>query len=340
MRIEALPVNRPSRPRRPTTPVALTATVVLLSASACGSEDAGSDVNTGERLSGAITVDGSSTVAPLSVVAARVFEERNPGVKVTVGTSGTAGGFAKFCNGETDISDASRRINDAEKAACARNGIAYEEFLVANDGLSVVVNKDNDFADCLTVEQLKKIWEPGSKVASWKDVDPAFPDVKLELFGAGRDSGTFDYFTEAVNGKEGASRTDYSPSEDDNATVRGVAGAKGGLGYFGLSYYEENKDKLKLLKVDGGKGCVEPTPQTVQDGSYKPLSRPLYIYPKADSLDRREVSAFVEFFVVSNEDLARKALFVPLDNLQEAELKKDFENLKLQWGHETPSPSG
>ncbi|WP_328404078.1 PstS family phosphate ABC transporter substrate-binding protein [Streptomyces sp. NBC_00390] len=305
------------------------AAAALLPVSACGT-DAGSNVNSGDKLSGTIKVDGSSTVAPLSTVAAQLFEQRNPGVKATVGTSGTGGGFEKFCNGETDISDASRPIKDEEKAACERNGVAFEEFQVANDGLSVVVSKDNDFAECLTVEQLKKIWEPGSKVTNWKQVDPKFPDLKLDLFGAGTDSGTFDYFTQAINGEEGASRTDYSPSEDDNVTVQGVSGSKEGMGYLGLSYYEENKDNLRLLKIDGGDGCVEPTQATVQDGTYKPLSRPLFIYPKAASLEKKEVKAFVEFYVVSHVDIARKALFVPLNNLQEAELKKDFENLKLQ----------
>ncbi|WP_326728169.1 PstS family phosphate ABC transporter substrate-binding protein [Streptomyces phaeochromogenes] len=249
---------------------------------------------------------------------------------MTVGTSGTGGGFEKFCAGETDISDASRPIKDEEKALCEKKGIKYEEFQVANDGLSVVVSKDNDFVECLTVEQLKKIWEPGSKVNNWKQVDSKFPDEKLELFGAGTDSGTFDYFTDAINGEEGASRTDYSPSEDDNVTVQGVSGSKGGLGYFGLSYYEENKDKLKVLKVDGGDGCVEPTTDTVQDGSYKPLSRPLFIYPKATSLDKAEVEGFVEYYVENNASIAEKAQFVPLNAEQETELKKDLETLKAQ----------
>ncbi|WP_328404080.1 PstS family phosphate ABC transporter substrate-binding protein [Streptomyces sp. NBC_00390] len=322
-------MNIPTSLRRVTAPVALTA-AVMLAASACGGADAGSQGGGGDKLSGTIKVDGSSTVAPLSTAAAQLFQQQNADVKVTVGTSGTGGGFEKFCNGETDISDASRPIKDEEKAACEKKGIKYEEFQVANDGLSVVVSKDNDFAECLTVEQLKKIWEPDSKVTSWKQVDPKFPDVKLELFGAGTDSGTFDYFTDAINGEEGASRTDYSPSEDDNVTVQGVSGSKGGMGYFGLSYYEENKDKLKVLKVDGGDGCVEPTQQTVQNGSYKPLSRPLFIYPKATSLEKKEVEAFVEYYVENNADIAKKSLFVPLNPQQETELKKDLETLREQ----------
>ncbi|MFF3327433.1 PstS family phosphate ABC transporter substrate-binding protein [Streptomyces sp. NPDC002889] len=317
--------------RRAKAPLALTA-VVMLAASACGGADAGgsSSGESGDKLAGTIKVDGSSTVAPLSTAAAQLFQAKNSGVKVTVGTSGTGGGFEKFCAGETDISDASRPIKDEEKAACEKKGIKFEELTIANDGLSVVVSKDNDFVDCLTVEQLKKIWEPKSKVNNWNQVDPKFPNQKLELFGAGTDSGTFDYFTDAINGEEGASRTDYSPSEDDNVTVQGVSGSKGGLGYFGLSYYEENKDKLKALKIDGGDGCVAPTVETVQDGSYKPLSRPLFIYPKATSLDKKEVEAFVEFYVENNADIAKKSQFVPLNATQETELKKDLETLKAQ----------
>ncbi|MEU0679933.1 PstS family phosphate ABC transporter substrate-binding protein [Streptomyces albogriseolus] len=313
--------------RRAKAPLALTA-VVMLAASACGGADAGSGSSDGDKLAGTIKVDGSSTVAPLSTAAAQLFQAENAGVKVTVGTSGTGGGFEKFCAGETDISGASRPIKDEEKAACEKKGIKYEEFQVANDGLSVVVSKDNDWADCLTVEQLKKIWEPGSKVNNWNQVDPKFPDQKLELFGAGTDSGTFDYFTDAINGEEGASRTDYSPSEDDNVTVQGVSGSKGGMGYFGLSYYEENQDKLKVLKIDGGDGCVAPDTKTVQDGTYKPLSRPLFIYPKASSLDKAEVEAFVEFYVENNKSIAEKSQFVPLNATQEAELQKDLEALK------------
>lgn len=315
-------------PRRAIAPAALAAAVVL-AVGGCGGADAGSQGG-GDKLSGTIRVDGSSTVAPLSTAAAQLFQQQNPGVRVTVGTSGTGGGFEKFCNGETEISDASRPIQPEEKARCDRNGVKFEEFQVANDGLSVVVDKDNDFAECLTVEQLRKIWEPGSKVTNWNQVDPAFPDVELELFGAGTDSGTFDYFTQAVNGEEGRSRTDYTPSEDDNVTVQGVAGSKGGMGYFGLSYYEENQDKLKVLKIDGGDGCVAPSRTTVQNGTYKPLSRPLFIYPNAAALDRREVEAFVEYYVENNADIAEAAQFVPLNAQQEAELDKALQRLREQ----------
>ncbi|MEU2259043.1 PstS family phosphate ABC transporter substrate-binding protein [Streptomyces sp. NPDC019645] len=320
-------MNNPRSPRRATARVTLAAAVVV-AVGACGGADAGSGAGGG--LSGTIRVDGSSTVAPLSTAAAQLFQQRNPGVRITVGTSGTGGGFEKFCNGETDIADASRRITAEEQALCADKGVRYEELRIANDGLSVVVSKDNDFADCLTVDQLRKIWEPGSRVDNWNQVDPRFPDVELELFGPGTDSGTFDYFTQAVNGEEGRSRTDYSPSEDDNVTVQGVSGSRGGLGYFGLSYYEENKDRLKLLRIDGGNGCVAPTRTTVQNGTYRPLSRPLLIYPNAAALDRKEVEAFVEYYVENNADIARAAQFVPLSSRQEAELRQDLTRLREQ----------
>ncbi|MEV8018012.1 PstS family phosphate ABC transporter substrate-binding protein [Streptomyces sp. NPDC086554] len=294
--------------------------------SGCGGGDGGS--GSGDQLSGTVKVDGSSTVAPLSTAAAELFGEEQPKVRVTVGTSGTGGGFEKFCKGETDISDASRPIKDEEKKACADGKVTYDEFMVANDALTVVVPKSNDWAGCLTVDQLKKMWEPGSKVSNWKQIDPRFPDEPLKLFGAGTDSGTFDYFTEKINGEEGKSRTDYSPSEDDNVTVQGVAGSKGGLGYFGYSYFEENTDKVKALKIDGGDGCVAPSVKAAQDGTYKPLSRPLFIYPSQKALDRDEVEAFVEYYVENNADVAKDAKFIPLNSAQEKELKATFDKFK------------
>ena len=258
--------------------------VAALLLTACGGANNGSSGedetavgNSSAELSGSIKVDGSSTVAPLSTAAAEFFAEEQSKVRVTVGTSGTGGGFEKFCAGETDISDASRSIKDEEAAICKEKGIEYAEIPVANDALTIVVSKDNDWADCITTEQLKAIWEPRSTVNTWKDVDPSFPDEKLELFGPGTDSGTFDSFTTEINGEEGASRSDYSPSEDDNVIVQGASGSKGGLGYFGFTYFEENSDSLKALKIDGGKGCVEPSADTARDGSYAPLSRPLFI---------------------------------------------------------------
>jgi len=273
-------------------------------------------------LSGRVQVDGSSTVAPLVTLAAEQFRKQEPKVKVTVGVSGTGGGFERFCAGETDLSNASRRIEPEERAACGKKRIQYRELQVANDGLSVVVSPSTDWVDCLTVEQLKKIWEPGSKVKTWRDVDPSFPDKKLELFGPGTDSGTFDYFTDAIVGEEGASRSDYSATEDDNVIVNGVSGGDAGLGYLGLSYVEENQGKLKPLGIDAGDGCVEPSVQTVQDGTYKPLSRPLFVYATVNALeDKDQVSAFLTFLLDHERALARKALFVPLtdDQLNKAQ---------------------
>ncbi|MFB4269183.1 PstS family phosphate ABC transporter substrate-binding protein [Nonomuraea sp. GTA35] len=297
-----------------------------------GAEATGGAGTAAKELSGDVKVDGSSTVAPLSTAAAELFAEQQAKVRVTVGTSGTGGGFEKFCNGETDISNASRPIKDEEKTACQAKNIAYEEFSVANDALTVVVHKDNTWATCLTVDQLKKMWEPGSKVNNWNQIDPKFPNEPLKLFGAGTDSGTFDYFTDVINGEEGKSRTDYSPSEDDNVTVQGVAGSKGGLGYFGFSYFEENADKLKAVQIDGGDGCVGPSVQAAQDGTYKPLSRPLFIYPKAESLKRPEVLAFVEYYVANHKQIAEDAKFIPLNAQQETELKADLDKLKAQAG--------
>ena len=239
---------------------------LALGAAACGDDDDGgsASANSGGDLSGTIKVDGSSTVAPFTQAAAEAFEGENPGVKITVGTSGTGGGFEKFCAGETDISDASRPIKDDEEVpVCEKAGITYKEVQVANDGIAVVTNPDLK-VDCLTTAQLKKVWNQGSKVKSLSEVDPKLPDAELSLFGPGTDSGTFDFFTDEINGEEGVSREDYQPSEDDNVLVQGVAGEPGGLGYFGHSYYEQNKSKLNLVKVDGGDGCIEPTIETIQ----------------------------------------------------------------------------
>jgi phosphate transport system substrate-binding protein len=303
---------------------------LALVVAACGNSDDGQTTTGGgggTQLSGRISIDGSSTVAPLSEAAAELFQEQNPNVRVTVGTSGTGGGFEKFCAGETDISDASRAIEADEIKACESKGIKYEEVQVANDGLSVVVNNQNTWANCLTTAQLKKIWDKGSTVNNWNQVDPSFPNEPLKLFGAGTDSGTFDYFTEAINGEEGRSRSDYSATEDDNVTVTGVSGAKGGLGYFGLSYLQENQGKVKGIQVDGGGGCVAPTVETVQNGSYKPLSRPLFIYPSDQALARPEVKAFLEFYVNNYQKIAEEALFVPLTEEQAATAKQQIAQL-------------
>jgi phosphate transport system substrate-binding protein len=299
--------------------------------SACGGDSTsgtGGGGPTTEALSGAVVADGSSTVQPLTAAAAELFQAEQPGVRVTVGTSGTGGGFQKFCAGETDISNASRPIKDEEKQRCDANGVGHSELQVANDALTVVVNKDNNWIDCLTVDQLKKVWEPNSTVKSWSDLDPSYPNEPMPLYGPGADSGTFDYFTAEIVGEEGSSRTDYNPTEDDNVTVQGVTGAKGALGYFGYTYYEENQDKLKALKIDGGNGCVAPSVQTAQDGTYTPLSRPLFIYPSDAGLGKPQVLAFVEFYLENIDKVVEAARFVPLTEEQKAGARAALETLK------------
>jgi len=278
----------------------------------CGRDsDSGGNGGSSGDLSGRISADGSSTVGPFVTRAAQLFENQQSGVQVTVGISGTGGGFERFCLGETDLSNASRAIEDDEVAACEEKGIEFLELQIANDGIAIVVNKQNDWADCLTVDQLNEMWKPGSKVDSWRDVEARFLDEELKLAGPGTDSGTFDFFTDQINGEEGASRTDYQPSENDNVIVQAVAGDKGGLAYFGLSYAEQNAGKIRTLEVDGGDGCVEPTRETVQSGEYTPLSRPLFVYAKQDALERAEVKAFLEFMLDNQSEIVGN-LFVPL----------------------------
>jgi phosphate transport system substrate-binding protein len=314
---------------RPLTLVAACLALAILAAG-CGRSDtesaSASNAPAASNLSGRIQVDGSSTVGPFVTAGAEDFQQQNSGVQVTVGISGTGGGFERFCAGETDISDASRPIKaDEEAPVCKKNGIEYTELQVANDGIAVVVNKDNDWAKCLTVQQLNKIWGPDSKVKNWNEVGSSFPDEKLTLAGPGTDSGTFDFFTKAINGEEDASRSDYQASEDDNVIVQAVEGDKGGLGYFGLSYFEQNKGNLNDVEIDGGSGCVAPSSETVQDGSYTPLSRPLFIYVKNTSLQKPEVKAFVKYLLDSEEAIAQQALFVPMTAEQAQKSQSDFE---------------
>jgi len=280
----------------------------------------------GGDLSGRIEADGSSTVGPFTTAAAERFQNEQSEVQVTVGVSGTGGGFERFCRGETDLSNASRAIKDEEVTACKDGGVEYVEFQVANDALTVVVNKDNDWAKCLTVEQLATIWGPDSNVKNWKAVDPAFPDEELSLFGPGTDSGTFDYFTGEINGEEGASRSDYSASEDDNNTVTGVSGEKGGLGYFGFSYFEENQDTLKAIQIDGGDGCVAPSVENAQNGTYKPLARPLFIYAKSEALAKPAVAAFMTYILDNGVAIAEASKFVPLTDEQLTKAQADLES--------------
>jgi phosphate transport system substrate-binding protein len=299
---------------------------LALGAAACGNDDNDSSASSGSsdgggNLSGSIKIDGSSTVAPFAQAAQEAFQGENPDVKITVGTSGTGGGFEKFCAGETDISDASRPIKpDEEVPVCKKAGIDYTEVQVANDGIAVVTNPDLK-VDCLTTDQLKQLWNKGSKVKSLSEIDPKLPDTQLKLFGPGTDSGTFDFFTDVINGEEGVSREDYSPSEDDNILVQGVSGESGGLGYFGHSYYEQNQDKLNLVKVDGGDGCVEPTTETIQSGEYKPLSRPLFMYPSTKALKRPEVKAFMQYVNDNYQEIADASQIVAMSSDQATKAK-------------------
>jgi phosphate transport system substrate-binding protein len=304
---------------------------LTLGAAGCGRDDdedeassppaTTGETETTEALSGTIEVDGSSTVGPLTTAAAEAFREDQPDVNINVGTAGTGGGFERFCAGETDISDASRPIDEEEEVpVCEQAGIDYTEFQVGVDALTVVVNAENDWATCLTTDQLKKIWEPKAegKVNNWNQVDPSFPDQELTLAGPGTDSGTFDYFTDEINGEEGASRTDYTPSEDDNVIVQAVAGDPGAMGYFGYTYFEQNMDTLKALEVDSGDGCVAPSVDTARDGTYTPLSRPLFIYVKNESLAKPEVYGFVDYYLNNAIQLAEDALFIPIPEDQVA----------------------
>jgi phosphate transport system substrate-binding protein len=296
---------------------------LALGAVACGSDDDDDDGGTGGGgdLSGTIRIDGSSTVGPFAQAAAEEFQAQNPGVQITVGTSGTGGGFEKFCAGETDISDASRPIDEEEEVPlCEKEGISYKEVQVANDGISVVTNP-NLAVDCMTVDQLKELWQSGSKVKSLSEIDPQLPDTQLSLFGPGTDSGTFEFFTEEINGEEANSRKDYQPSEDDNVLVQGVEGEDGGLGYFGFSYYEQNQDKLNLVGVDAGGECVKPSKETIADGSYKPLSRPLFMYPSAEALKRPEVKAFMDYVVENYDAISEASQIVPMSQSQADEAK-------------------
>ena len=286
----AAPTQAPAQPSQPTT------------------------VSVAPALAGQIAIDGSSTVFPITEAIAEEYGKVQKGVKVTVGIKGTGGGFKVFCSENaaerTAIQDASRAIKKEEADLCKKAGIEYTEFLVGLDGLTVVVNPSNVFAACLTKDQLKKIWDTGSTVKNWNEVDAKFPNQPITLYGPGTDSGTFDFFTEVINGKAKQSRADYTASEDDNTLVQGVEGDKNAMGYFGLAYYLENKDKLKALEIDGGKGCVAPQFETVADGTYAPLSRPLYIYVNNKDLGRAEVFDFVTFYLTNAKQVVDEVGYV------------------------------
>jgi phosphate transport system substrate-binding protein len=282
--------------------------LVATSLVACG----GGDTTDEHSLGGLVAIDGSSTVFPISQAMAEEFMIANSGVQVTVGVSGTGGGFQKFCNGEIDISDASRPIRDSEIEECASNGIEPIELNVAWDGLTVVTNPANDWATCMTVDELMRVWQPGSTITNWSEIRDGWPDEEIILYGPDTDSGTFDYFTDAIVGEEDASRSDYTASADDNVLVLGVSGDAGALGYFGYAYYEENQDKLNAVQIDNGNGCVGPDRATIEDGSYAPLSRPMFIYVRRDALERDEVAAFIDFYIDNADVLVPETGYVPL----------------------------
>jgi phosphate binding protein len=291
------------------------ACVAAVSLVACGKQSSNNGATaTQSTLSGTIRIDGSSTVLPISEAVAEEFAKQYPNVQPTVGKSGTGGGFEKFANGEIDITGASRPIREEEDALCKKNGIEYIEIPIAYDAIAVVVNPQNTWCDYLTVAELKKIWEPAAqgKITKWSQVRAGFPDEPLVLFGAGTRSGTFDYFTAAIVGKEKASRGDYTGSEDDDILVHGVSRTKGALGYFGLAYYENNQDKLKLVAIDNGNGPVKPSRETVLDGTYQPLARPLFIYVNVKALARPEVAEFVKFYVQNAGKLADEVGYIGL----------------------------
>ena len=279
---------------------------------ACGGAENGGTGNEGTSLAGEIKVDGSSTVAPITEAMAEEFNIENKDVKIPVGVSGTGGGFKRFVVGETDIQDASRTIKDSEIEKAKANNVTYTDLIVAYDGVTVAVSKENDFVDTLTVEELKKLWEPESKIKTWNDIRSEWPKEEIKLYTPGPDSGTFEFFTEEITGEARAMRSDVNPSEDDNVLVQGVAGDKNAIGFFGFSYYTENADKLKAVKIDAGKGAVEPTFDNIKDGKYAPLSREIFIYVNNASLDRPEVNDFIEFYLSNAEVIVPEVGYIPL----------------------------
>ena len=294
---------------------------------ACSSGEISSTSNSDTApLTGTVEVDGSSTVAPVSEAVAEEFKNQFPKTNVLVGVSGSGGGFKRFVIGETDISNASRDIKPSEAEKAKANGIDFAELRIGMDGLSVMVNTKNTFVDCLTTAELKKIWKPGSLINNWNEIRSSFPDQKLRLYGPGTDSGTFDFFTDEINGQSGASRDDYTMSEDDNVVVQGISGDQNSLGYFGYAYYEANKDKLKVIGIDSGEGCIVPSAETIDDASYKPLTRPLYIYVnKSSYTNKKVVKEFVDFYMQEAGALTAEVGYVPL---KDEEYKANLDKVK------------
>lgn len=307
---------------------------------ACGGSESTNSSAGGDQLSGPVRMDGSSTVFPISEAVAEEYLAEAPRVRVTVGVSGTGGGFKKFLNEEIDINAASRPIKDSEFEQANEKGIQVLEIPVAFDGLSVVVNPKNTWVDFLTTGELKRIWEPDSSVTTWKDVRDEWPDEPIRLYGPGTDSGTFDYFTGTINGKEQASRPDFTASEDDNVLVQGISGDLYSLGYFGFAYYLENQGKLRAVPIDGGAGPISPTPQTINEGTYAPLSRPIYIYINASTLDKNQVADFVSFYLDSAGQLAEEVGYIslPQESYQLARARVETRTAGSSYHGEKPLP--
>jgi len=291
-----------------------------------------------KSLKGAIKVDGSSTVYPITEAVAEEFNKEAKKVRVTVGISGTGGGFKRFSAGEIDISDASRPIKKTESDGAAKTGVEYIELPVAYDGLTIVVHPKNTWCTALTVDQIKKIYSASGGVKSWKDIDPSYPDKAIKVYSPGTDSGTFDYFKEVTIGKDGSIRSDISVSEDDNVLVRGVAGDEGAIGFFGCAYYFENKDKVKAVAVDGGKGPVAVSVDAIENGSYAPFSRPLFIYVNRKSAERAEVSAFIDYYLAKAPELVGEVGYVKLPSSIYAKVAANWS--KRRTGTQFTTPSG
>jgi phosphate transport system substrate-binding protein len=300
---------------------------VALLVSSCGSKEKNSD-----NLQGAISIDGSSTVYPITEAVAEEFRAEQPGVRITVGISGTGGGFKKFSRGEIDLNNASRPIKNEEAGTARENTISYLELRIAFDGLAVVVNPENSWVDDITVEELRKIWEPAAqgRIRRWSQIRNGWPDEEFHLYGPGVASGTYDYFTEAIVGTSGESRGDFTASEDDNVLVQGIAGDKNALGFFGLAYFEENQDKLKLVGVNAGSGIVKPSIETVKNGTYSPLSRPVFVYVSNIAAKRPEVNAFVKFYLLNAASLVADVGYIPLPDSEYTEQQRKFETFAAE----------
>jgi len=289
---------------------------IVIVLTSCGGRTSSSENEENNIIVGAVKIDGSSTVYPITEAVAEEFRVEQPEIKVTIGVSGTGGGFKKFSRGETDINDASRPIKEKEVKICKENNISYVELTVAYDGLAVLINKENDWVDYFTVEELEKIWKPSAQgtITTWNQIRPEWPNESFSLYGPGIASGTYDYFTEVIVGESGASRGDYTASEDDNVLVQGIAGDKNAIGFFGLAYYEENKEKLKLVGVDNGAGAILPTTETVKTGEYAPLSRPIFIYVSDAGVKKKAVNEFVKFYLMNAAELVPDIGYIALPN--------------------------